>query len=155
MLDLASAQAQQAILPGVDRSITDIKIAAVTPTFFWDRRDDPINSRKGTFNSVSFDQSAPFLGSDVSNRKLLMQQFLFVPLGRTIYLSFFYTRQNGAISSFAGLDQYTELLSSPIFGIPLVLPWRLKPGNSARYFLSFCSWTGTTSTSAATPSRFQ
>src|SRR5438045_9729439 len=45
----------------------------------------------------------------------LFAAFVFVPLGRTIYLSFFYTRQNGAISSFAGLDQYTELLSSPIF----------------------------------------
>ena len=52
-----------------------------------DRRDDPINSRKGTFSSVSFDQSAPFLGSDVQNRKLLMQQFLFVPLGRLVLAS--------------------------------------------------------------------
>ena len=53
----------------------------------WDRRDDPINSRKGTFSSVSFDQSALFLGSDRQNRKLLMQQFLFVPLGRLVLAS--------------------------------------------------------------------
>src|SRR2546423_3445673 len=46
---------------------------------------------------------------------LLFAAFVFVPLGRTIYLSFFYTRQNGAISSFAGLEQYTDLLASPIF----------------------------------------
>ena len=31
--------------------------------------------------------AAPFLGSDVSNRKLLMQQFLFVPLGRLVLAS--------------------------------------------------------------------
>jgi len=46
---------------------------------------------------------------------LLFAAFVFIPLGRTIYLSFFYTRQSGAISTFAGLDQYTELLTSPIF----------------------------------------
>ena len=46
---------------------------------------------------------------------VLFAVFVFIPLGRTIYLSFFYTRQNGAISAFAGLDQYTELLASPIF----------------------------------------
>ena len=53
----------------------------------WDRRDDPINARKGTFSSISFDQSAPFLGSDLQNRKLLMQQYLFVPLGRLVLAS--------------------------------------------------------------------
>ena len=49
--------------------------------------DDPINSRKGTFSSVSFDQSAAFLGSDKQNRKLLMQQFLFVPLSKLVLAS--------------------------------------------------------------------
>ena len=53
----------------------------------FDRRDDPINARKGTFTSISFDYAAPFLGSDVSNRKLLMQQFLFVPVGRLVLAS--------------------------------------------------------------------
>src|SRR6266545_494352 len=51
---------------------------------------------------------------------LLFAAFVFIPLGRTIYLSFFYTRQNGAISTFAGLDQYLELLVSPIFHSGLV-----------------------------------
>src|SRR5438105_15690862 len=46
---------------------------------------------------------------------LLFAAFVFIPLGRTIYLSFFYTRQSGAISTFAGLDQYTELFASTIF----------------------------------------
>jgi sn-glycerol 3-phosphate transport system permease protein len=46
---------------------------------------------------------------------VLFIAFVFIPLGRTIYLSFFYTRQSGAISTFAGLDQYIELLVSPIF----------------------------------------
>jgi outer membrane protein assembly factor BamA/autotransporter translocation and assembly factor TamB len=62
-------------------------IAKLSEAIVWDRRDDPINSRKGTFSSVSFDQSAAFLGSDRQNRKLLMQQFVFVPLGKLVLAS--------------------------------------------------------------------
>ena len=36
-------------------------IAKLSEAVLWDRRDDPINARKGTFSSISFDQSAPFL----------------------------------------------------------------------------------------------
>ena len=53
----------------------------------FDRRDDPINARKGTFSSLSFDYAAKRLGSDVSNRKVLAQQFVFVPLGRLVLAS--------------------------------------------------------------------
>ncbi|HEX6163491.1 MAG TPA: translocation/assembly module TamB domain-containing protein [Vicinamibacterales bacterium] len=62
-------------------------IAKLSEAIIWDRRDDPINSRQGTFTSVSFDQSALFLGSDRRNRKLLMQQYLFVPLGPLVLAS--------------------------------------------------------------------
>ena len=51
---------------------------------------------------------------------IIFAAFVFIPLVRTIYLSFFFTRQSGAISTFAGLDQYTELLTSPIFHSGLV-----------------------------------
>jgi len=64
-----------------------VNIAKLSEAIFWDRRDDPINSRKGTFSSVSFDQSAFFLGSDKQNRKLLMQQFVFTPLGKVVLAS--------------------------------------------------------------------
>ncbi|MEO7158570.1 MAG: translocation/assembly module TamB domain-containing protein [Vicinamibacterales bacterium] len=75
--------------PGNDPLPFDIvaNIAKLSEAFIFDRRDDPINSRKGTFSSVSYDQSALFLGSDVTNRKLLMQQFLFVPLGGVVMAS--------------------------------------------------------------------
>jgi multiple sugar transport system permease protein/sn-glycerol 3-phosphate transport system permease protein len=46
---------------------------------------------------------------------ILFAAFVFIPLGRTIYLSFFNTRSTGLITTFAGLDHYTELFTSPIF----------------------------------------
>jgi outer membrane protein assembly factor BamA len=75
--------------PGNDPLPFDIivNLGKLSEALIFDRRDDPINSRKGWFSSVSFDQSAAFLGSDVQNRKLLMQQFVFVPLGKVVLAS--------------------------------------------------------------------
>ena len=42
---------------------------------------------KGTFSSASLDHAASWLGSDVRNRKLLLQQYAFVPLGRVVLAS--------------------------------------------------------------------
>lgn len=46
---------------------------------------------------------------------ILFAAFVFIPLAQSIYLSFFNTRATGAITTFAGLDHYVELLSSPAF----------------------------------------
>jgi ABC-type sugar transport system permease subunit len=46
---------------------------------------------------------------------LLFAAFVFIPLGQTIYLSFFNTRATGAVTTFAGVDHYVELLTSPAF----------------------------------------
>ena len=62
-------------------------LAKLSSAVLFDRRDDPINSRKGTFTAFSFDYAATRLGSDVSNRKLLAQQFVFVPIGRVVLAS--------------------------------------------------------------------
>ena len=51
---------------------------------------------------------------------LLFITFVFVPLVRTFNLSLFNTRSTGAITTFAGLDQYAELLHSDIFVSGLV-----------------------------------
>jgi sn-glycerol 3-phosphate transport system permease protein len=51
---------------------------------------------------------------------ILFTAFVFVPLAQSIYLSFFNTRATGAITTFAGLDHYLELLTSPAFHTGLV-----------------------------------
>jgi outer membrane protein insertion porin family len=62
-------------------------LAALNLATLLDRRDDPLASRKGTFSSVSLDQSALWLGSDVSNLKVLAQQYVFVPVGGVVLAS--------------------------------------------------------------------
>jgi ABC-type sugar transport system permease subunit len=46
---------------------------------------------------------------------VLFAAFVFIPLGRTFYISFHYTRATGALTTFAGLDHYVELLGSETF----------------------------------------
>lgn len=73
--------------PGNDPLPFDIiaNLAKFSTAVLFDRRDDPINPRVGSFSSVSFDNAAQFLGSDVQNRKLLLQQFVFLPLAKIVF----------------------------------------------------------------------
>ena len=75
--------------PGNDPLPLDFvaNLAKLSSAALFDRRDDPISPHRGSFSSVSFDEAAPFLGSDVQNRKLLMQQFAFFPLGKVVFAS--------------------------------------------------------------------
>jgi outer membrane protein insertion porin family len=63
-------------------------IAKITNAALWDRRDDPLNTTVGTFSAASWDISSPLLGSDLSNSKLLLQQYYFLPFsGRFVLAS--------------------------------------------------------------------
>ncbi|MCK0473056.1 carbohydrate ABC transporter permease [Halalkalibacter sp. APA_J-10(15)] len=46
---------------------------------------------------------------------VLFGMFLFYPLGRTIYLSFFLTDNSGSPTVFVGLDNFIAIFTSPIF----------------------------------------
>ncbi len=46
---------------------------------------------------------------------VLFAAFVFIPLAETLNLSFFNTRASGTITTFAGIDHYLELLTSPAF----------------------------------------
>ena len=46
---------------------------------------------------------------------LLFSIFVFYPMVRTVYLSFFLTNQAGATTLFVGLENYKDIFTSPIF----------------------------------------
>nr|WP_077300740.1 sugar ABC transporter permease [Virgibacillus pantothenticus] len=46
---------------------------------------------------------------------LLFSVFLFYPMARTLYLSFFLTDNSGATTVFVGLDNFKNIFTSPIF----------------------------------------
>jgi outer membrane protein assembly factor BamA/autotransporter translocation and assembly factor TamB len=72
------------ILPPLDFITNLAKLSVAT---LLDLRDDPINAKKGTFSSISFEQAGAWLGADVNNRKLLMQQTAFVPIKQLVLAS--------------------------------------------------------------------
>src|SRR6201999_1221136 len=57
--EVCDAAAGGTPIPGVDKSQQNIKIASLTPTFFWDRRDDAINPHRGFFTSASVEYAFP------------------------------------------------------------------------------------------------
>lgn len=75
-------QAKEHILPGVDRSITDIDIASLTPTFFWDRRDDPIDPHKGFFTTALLEYAFPMLHADADFFKQFAQASYYLPVSQ-------------------------------------------------------------------------
>jgi outer membrane protein assembly complex protein YaeT len=89
-------QAKQALIPGVGRDITNIQISSVTPTFFWDRRDDPIDPHHGFFTSASIEYAFPLAAATADFTKEYAQASYYLALtDRTVF----------AISSRAGLIQ--------------------------------------------------
>jgi outer membrane protein insertion porin family len=75
--------------PGSDPFPLDFvtNLAKLSVATVFDVRDDPINARRGTFSAVSFEQAGAWLGSDVNNRKLLIQQTAFTPVGQLVLAS--------------------------------------------------------------------
>ena len=79
-------QALHALLPGVDRSITNIRISSLTPTFFWDRRDDPLDPHRGFFTSASVQYAFKALNADAHFLKEFTQGSWYLPLTqRTVF----------------------------------------------------------------------
>ncbi len=88
--------AARALIPGVDRSISNIRIANIAPTFFWDTRDDPIDPHRGFFTSASVEYAFPAFAAHAEFFKEYAQVSYYLPLtARTVF----------AVSSRLGLIQ--------------------------------------------------
>jgi len=66
-------EAEQALIPGLDRSLLNIKISSVSPTFFWDRRDDTIDPHRGFFTSASVEYAFRALRAEANFLKEFAQ----------------------------------------------------------------------------------
>jgi outer membrane protein assembly complex protein YaeT len=74
------ALVSEALIPGLDRSITNIKISAITPTFFWDRRDDPLDPHRGTLTSASVEYAFRAFAADAHFLKEFVQGAWYLPV---------------------------------------------------------------------------
>ncbi len=66
-------EAEEALIPGLDRSLLNIKISSISPTFFWDHRDDAIDPHKGFFTSASIEYAFRAFSADADFLKEFAQ----------------------------------------------------------------------------------
>jgi outer membrane protein insertion porin family len=94
--DLCATIDQGLPVEDLDRSLLNIQISSITPTFFWDRRDDIIDPRRGFFTSASIEYAFPSFSADANFLKEYVQGAWYRPISsRTVI----------AISGRAGLIQ--------------------------------------------------
>jgi outer membrane protein assembly complex protein YaeT len=73
-------QIKNSLVPGVDRSIANVKISSLTPTFFWDKRDDAIDPHRGFFTSLSTQYAFRALAADANFLKEFAQGSWYIPV---------------------------------------------------------------------------
>jgi outer membrane protein assembly complex protein YaeT len=74
------ALAQSVILPGLDRDATNVSISSITPTFFWDKRDDTINPHRGFFTTASIEYAFRFISANARFLKEFTQTSWYLPV---------------------------------------------------------------------------
>ncbi|MEA2337343.1 MAG: outer membrane protein insertion porin family, partial [Thermoanaerobaculia bacterium] len=90
------ALAQDVLLPGLDRNATNVSISSVTPTFFWDKRDDVINPHRGFFTTASVEYAFPLIAANAKFLKEFTQTSWYLPVS---------DRSTFAVSARVGLIQ--------------------------------------------------
>ena len=66
---------------GLDRSLLNIQISSIAPTFFWDTRDDIIDPHRGFFTSAAIEYAFPFVKAEANFLKEYVQGAYYIPLG--------------------------------------------------------------------------
>jgi outer membrane protein insertion porin family len=74
----------------------NIQISSITPTFFWDRRDDVVTPHRGFFTSASIEYAFPVISADANFVKEFVQGAWYVPVS---------ARSTFVLSARAGLIQ--------------------------------------------------
>jgi translocation and assembly module TamA len=83
---ICTAVADDLPVEGLDRSLLDIQISSITPTFFWDKRDDVLNPRRGFFTSASVEYAFPLFSSETNFLKEFVQGAWYLPVSdRTVF----------------------------------------------------------------------
>jgi outer membrane protein insertion porin family len=90
------ALAQNVLLPGLDRNATNVSISSLTPTFFWDKRDDAINPHRGFFTTASVEYAFRFIAANARFLKEFTQTSWYLPVSE---------RSTFAVSGRLGLIQ--------------------------------------------------
>lgn len=65
---------------GLEPSLLDIQISSISPTFFWDTRDDILDPHRGFFTSASIEYAFPLIEADARFVKEFVQGAYYFPV---------------------------------------------------------------------------
>ncbi|MEO6260345.1 MAG: translocation/assembly module TamB domain-containing protein, partial [Thermoanaerobaculia bacterium] len=103
-----------ALLPGYDRTFANIKISSLTPTFFWDKRDDSIDPHRGFFTSASLEYAFKALNADARFLKEFTQASWYLPVSNRSVLAL-----SGRVGLIKDLDRGFTSEGLARTGVPL------------------------------------
>jgi outer membrane protein insertion porin family len=106
-------RAQKALIPGLDRSFTNVSISSLTPTFFWDRRDDAFDPHHGFFTTASVEYAFKTFRADAEFLKESVQASWYLPLSQKSVFAL--SGRIGLIQPLGGVNPDTGLRG----GVPL------------------------------------
>lgn len=96
----------------LDPELRSIQISSITPTFFWDRRDDIIDPHRGFFTSASVEYAFPLFSAKAGFLKEYLQGAYYLPIGDSTVLAF--SGRVGFIQPYAKKAGSDELLGVPL-----------------------------------------
>ncbi len=73
---------EDAPVESLDPSLRNIKISSITPTFFWDTRDDILDPHRGFFTSASVEYAFPLFRAETGFLREYLQGAFYVPVSR-------------------------------------------------------------------------
>ena len=99
-----------------------VRVGLVGGTFFRDRRDDPVDSRRGAYNSFDFAVAAAPFGSQASFTRLVLRNSTYYPLKRDLVLArslqFGYIERTGGLAEIPLAERFYAGGASTHRGFP-------------------------------------
>jgi translocation and assembly module TamA len=100
----------------IDESLLNIQISSISPTFFWDRRDDIIDPHRGFFTSASIEYAFPLFSADAGFLKEYLQGAFYIPLTERTVVAL--SGRLGLIQAYARYPESHDL-AGQLLPIPL------------------------------------
>ncbi|HKR66297.1 MAG TPA: outer membrane protein assembly factor BamA [Thermoanaerobaculia bacterium] len=99
-------------IEGVDPSLLNIQISSISPTFFWDTRDDIIDPHRGFFTSASIEYAFPLFTADAGFWKEYVQGAYYWPVSKRTVVAL--SGRLGLIQAYAHDEDTGALLPVPL-----------------------------------------
>jgi outer membrane protein insertion porin family len=119
-------------VPGLPREDQEIEISSITPMFFVDNRDDPLNPRRGLFVSSSLEYAFRAFNADTEFVKGLIQSTWHRPVTDRSQLVF--SGRLGLIEPYGGAKQIDGFILAPRFTVPFAERFTAGGESSHRAF---------------------